>query len=126
MIEFKSGRTGFYYKSVDQLVIRQGDKVIVEADRGYDLGKVATDTLTANQVRLLQQQQKQRNRLALLDENTMSKDIQVNRIQRLATEEEIFLLKVKMQDEKKALSLCQQKIQVKKLPMEVVDAEFQW
>ena len=32
----------------------------------------------------------------------------------------------KMQDEMKALQLCQQKVRQKKLPMEVVDAEYQW
>lgn len=31
-----------------------------------------------------------------------------------------------MQDEAKALVLCQQKVKQKNLPMEVVDAEFQW
>lgn len=31
-----------------------------------------------------------------------------------------------MQDEAKALALCQQKVKQKKLPMEVVDAEYQW
>lgn len=31
-----------------------------------------------------------------------------------------------MQDEVKALQLCQTKIRQKKLPMEVIDAEYQW
>jgi cell fate regulator YaaT (PSP1 superfamily) len=31
-----------------------------------------------------------------------------------------------MQDELKALALCQTKVRAKKLPMEVVDAEYQW
>lgn len=31
-----------------------------------------------------------------------------------------------MQDELKALQLCQSKVRAKKLPMEVVDAEYQW
>ena len=33
---------------------------------------------------------------------------------------------VKSQDEMKALQLCQTKVRQKKLPMEVVDAEYQW
>jgi len=33
---------------------------------------------------------------------------------------------VKSQDELKALQLCQNKVRQKKLPMEVVDAEYQW
>lgn len=36
------------------------------------------------------------------------------------------LLVSKMQDEVKALQLCQSKVRAKKLPMEVVDAEYQW
>jgi len=31
-----------------------------------------------------------------------------------------------MQDEVKALQLCQNKVRQKKLPMDVVDAEYQW
>ena len=32
----------------------------------------------------------------------------------------------KTQDELKALQLCQTKVRAKKLPMEVIDAEYQW
>lgn len=39
---------------------------------------------------------------------------------------ECRLLLSKMQDEVKALQLCQTKIRQKKLPMEVIDAEYQW
>ncbi|KAJ7227659.1 PSP1 C-terminal conserved region-domain-containing protein [Mycena rebaudengoi] len=39
---------------------------------------------------------------------------------------EAALLVAKMQDEMKALALCQTKVRAKKLPMEVVDAEYQW
>ena len=35
-------------------------------------------------------------------------------------------LAVKNQDEIKALQLCQSKVRAKKLPMEVIDAEYQW
>jgi hypothetical protein len=31
-----------------------------------------------------------------------------------------------MQDEVKALQLCQNKVRQKKLPMDVIDAEYQW
>jgi cell fate regulator YaaT (PSP1 superfamily) len=36
------------------------------------------------------------------------------------------LLLAKIQDEAKALQLCQSKVRQKKLPMEVIDAEYQW
>lgn len=32
----------------------------------------------------------------------------------------------KTHDEMKALQLCQSKVKAKKLPMEVIDAEYQW
>jgi len=32
----------------------------------------------------------------------------------------------KTEDELKALQLCQTKVRAKKLPMEVIDAEYQW
>lgn len=32
----------------------------------------------------------------------------------------------KLQDEAKALELCRSKVRQRKLPMEVVDAEYQW
>jgi cell fate regulator YaaT (PSP1 superfamily) len=32
----------------------------------------------------------------------------------------------KMQDELNALQTCQKKVREKKLPMEVIDAEYQW
>lgn len=35
-------------------------------------------------------------------------------------------LQAKTADEAKALQLCQSKVRQKKLPMEVVDAEYQW
>ena len=36
------------------------------------------------------------------------------------------MLMSKLQDEVKALQLCQSKVRAKKLPMEVIDAEYQW
>lgn len=35
-------------------------------------------------------------------------------------------LVTKIQDEMRALQLCQSKVRQKKLPMEVIDAEYQW
>ena len=41
-------------------------------------------------------------------------------------DKKISLLQTKLQDEAKALALCQTKVRQKKLPMEVIDAEYQW
>ena len=45
---------------------------------------------------------------------------------RMTPDSDHRLLMSKMQDEAKALQLCQSKVRAKKLPMEVVDAEYQW
>lgn len=129
MVEFKSGRTDFYYVSDALMQLHIGDLVIVEADRGKDLGKIATDTLTINQVVLLKQQQQTNNsnRLILDEEyNDKKNDTFVKKIYRKALQDEISLLLIKEQDEQKALTICLQKIKNRKLQMEVVDAEFQW
>lgn len=132
MVEFKSGRTDFYYVSDPMLHLRVGDLVIVEADRGKDLGKVATDILTVDQVVLLQKQQNNSNcnRLVIDEEDTTKKisnnDSHVKRIYRQASPDEVGLLLIKEQDEQRALTVCLQKIKNRKLLMEVVDAEFQW
>ncbi|KAI9243153.1 PSP1 C-terminal conserved region-domain-containing protein [Phascolomyces articulosus] len=58
MVEFKAGRTDFFYVPENNNMIRPkvGDLVIVEADRGKDLGKVAMNNLSYEQVTLLQSQ----------------------------------------------------------------------
>ncbi|KAG0168877.1 hypothetical protein DFQ30_004215 [Apophysomyces sp. BC1015] len=129
MIEFKAGRTDFFYVSdrTGRLQPHVGDLVIVEADRGQDLGKVAINNLTADQVKDLhtkQQQQQQQQQENESSENR--RDIQVKRIYRLAAPDEINLLLIKGQDEQRALAVCQEKTKLRKLPMEVVDAEYQW
>jgi cell fate regulator YaaT (PSP1 superfamily) len=54
------------------------------------------------------------------------KEINPKMIYAKASPQEMQLLTMKGQDEAKALSLCQSKVRAKKLPMEVVDAEYQW
>ncbi|EST08326.2 PSP1, C-terminal [Kalmanozyma brasiliensis GHG001] len=59
IVEFKQGRTDLFFRSKspphsptvrDQDAIRRGDLVIVEADRGKDLGTVVNDSITVEQV----------------------------------------------------------------------------
>lgn len=143
MIEFKAGRTDFYYLADEQIQQPSvGDLVIVEADRGKDLGKVAMTNLSRDQVSLLQSQKKQndptpssmsdnkttedRNPSSSSSSTTTTNLNDLKRIYRLAASEEINQLLVKGQDEQNALALCQQKIKQRKLRMDVVDAEYQW
>jgi cell fate regulator YaaT (PSP1 superfamily) len=90
--------------------------VIVEADRGKDLGTVVADNVSKDNVASGQ-----------LDIASKSaREMHPKRIYRLAQPQEISLLAVKKQDEDKALYLCQTKIARLNLPMEVVSAEYQW
>jgi hypothetical protein len=58
IVEFKAGRTDLFYCTDLSLDIRVGDIVIVEADRGKDLGKVINDTISLAEVEAFQKQQK--------------------------------------------------------------------
>jgi len=134
LVEFKAGRTDVFY--VDDpsgtVQIHTGDLVIVEADRGKDLGKVTVDNLTSQQMSMLQAQQQFEQQMVADNEpsqppsSVQRKDIHPKRIYRLAQPNEITSLVNKGEDEAKARLLCQNKVRQKKLPMEVVDAEYQW
>ncbi|KAI8844510.1 PSP1 C-terminal conserved region-domain-containing protein [Chytriomyces cf. hyalinus JEL632] len=126
VIEFKAGRIDYFHAGetvIPGQMIRAGDLVIVEADRGKDLGKVIHDNL-ANlaQLHLFQSQHKD----IMVESLISSKEIQPKRIYGLAQQGEVSLLVSKAQDEAKAMAVCQAKIRQRKLPMEIVDAEYQW
>ncbi|KAI8333544.1 PSP1 C-terminal conserved region-domain-containing protein [Chlamydoabsidia padenii] len=131
-VEFKAGRVDYFYVPSEQglapVKFQAGDLVIVEGDRGKDLGKVTSDTLTIDKVEQLVSQKLQQQQ-ALPDDDTSNekpKDVHIKRLYRLATPDEINLLVEKAQDELRALALCQQKTKGRNLPMTVVDAEYQW
>jgi len=118
VIEFKGGRNDFFVLPEDSsLNIQVGDLVIVEADRGKDLGKVIMDNVThASQVQFSPRP----------DEDGVKRDSQPKLIYRHADPEEVNMLLDKARDEAKCLSVVQAKVRQKGLPMEVVDAEYQW
>ncbi|KAF9229798.1 PSP1-domain-containing protein [Gyrodon lividus] len=135
IVEFKAGRTDLFYLTDLSLDIRVGDLVIVEADRGKDLGKVVNDTITLKEVEEFQREQKER--ISYGDSGPLSpggqqggvsakKDINPKMIYGKAQAQDTQHLVTKIQDEMKALQLCQSKVRQKKLPMEVIDAEYQW
>jgi len=141
IVEFKAGRTDLFYATDLSLDIRVGDLVIVEADRGKDLGKVVNDTITLAEVEAFQKQQQQQPSHVGYGDTPMTsgdqaplsaggtgskKEINPKMIYGKAGTQDAQLLVAKIQDEVKALQLCQNKVRQKKLPMEVVDAEYQW
>jgi len=139
-VEFKSGRTEiFYVAEADgepQVRLSVGDLVIVEADRGEDLGRVTAEISMA---RMMRSCMKSSNNTTVLDEaeekNAISaelaallrsKEIIPKRIHRPAQPQDLKLLQAKAQEEALAMVRCQSRIRQKKLPMDVVDAEYQW
>ncbi|KAI5122695.1 hypothetical protein M0805_009748 [Coniferiporia weirii] len=140
IVEFKAGRTDLFYVA-DHVgePIRVGDIVIVEADRGKDLGKVVNDTITAAEVEAFQRQQQQSSPVygggdqsygggptSPDGPSSHKREINPKKIYGKANPQDTQLLITKHQDEAKALALCQTKVRQKKLPMEVIDAEYQW
>lgn len=122
VVEFKAGRTDFFYIS-DGLEVKIGDLVIVEADRGKDLGKVVENSIYSME-ELIQFKQKME---AKMPELYNGKTCIVPKcIYRLAQPSETTMLFVKSEDERKAMASCQQKIIDRNLPMEIVDTEYQW
>ncbi|KAI8926614.1 PSP1 C-terminal conserved region-domain-containing protein [Entophlyctis helioformis] len=124
VVEFKAGRTDFFFLADDSLgPLSLGDLVIVEADRGKDLGKIIENNINSPQELQLYQAT---HTDALIDTHIGNKEVQPKRIFRLSAPQEIAMLLGKSQDEAKAMGVCQVKIRQKKLPMEIVDAEYQW
>lgn len=127
MVEFKAGRTDYFYILPDSPVQpRVNDLVIVEADRGKDLGTVRMEGLSSDQVLELARQSPKSNNNTDDQQEITKADIHIKRIYRLAMPEEVNALELKAQEEQRALAVCQQKTRQRKLPMEVVDAEYQW
>lgn len=60
IVEFKAGRTDLFYITDLSVDIRVGDLVVVEADRGKDLGTVVNDSITLQEVEQFQREQQAR------------------------------------------------------------------
>lgn len=60
IVEFKAGRTDLFYSTDPAADIRVGDLVLVEADRGKDLGTVVNDSITLQEVEQFQREQQAR------------------------------------------------------------------
>ncbi|KAF9397220.1 hypothetical protein BGX21_009090 [Mortierella sp. AD011] len=139
VVEFKAGRNDLFYIAENSGVsLKTGNLVIVEADRGKDLGKITNDSITPQQIQAMQAQQAEIAAIQAQQDGSgvgsggsngvhrTPKEIHPKKIFRLAQSSEIAQLVNKSQDEIKAMMVCQTKVRQKRLPMEVVDAEYQW
>ncbi|KAM0790629.1 hypothetical protein ACM66B_004491 [Microbotryomycetes sp. NB124-2] len=141
IVEFKAGRKDLFYVDDPTLQLKQGDLVIVEADRGRDVGKFfkpcSLDEVQAFQQRLVEMALGQLatagqggqgappppNAAALA---RMTKEFQPKKLYGKASAQDTQMLLSKAQDEVKALALIRSKVAQKNLSMEVCDAEWQW
>nr|VWP01825.1 CULLIN_2 domain-containing protein [Ganoderma boninense] len=119
IVEFKAGRTDLFYCT----------------DLSQDI-RVVNDTITLAEVEAFQKQQKLMS-MGHADVHGVPtsptgatggavKDINPKMIYGKAQHRDTQGLAAKAQDEAKALDLCRNKVRQRKLPMEVVDAEYQW
>lgn len=120
IVEFKAGRKDLFFSEDQQLVLRQGDLVIVEADRGKDIGKLlkpcSVDEVQAFQQRLVEMALGQ---LANPGGGAPPNPAAIARMTKEFTPKKIFgkaqavdtqLLLSKAQDEVKALALIRTKV----------------
>ncbi|ODQ68457.1 PSP1-domain-containing protein [Nadsonia fulvescens var. elongata DSM 6958] len=149
IVKFKKGRIDVFYVLAGSIVsTHPGDLVIVDADRGRDLGKVYREVTrdTAHELKLALQ----RLQMAVVQPNEemnisgesgqlqppapglpatsaiTTAMIMPKQILRFAQRTEINQLKLKMYEEAKSEQLCRLKVEEKNLDMNIVNAEFQW
>lgn len=103
-VSFKGNRTGIYSNPVG-ISLKTGDNVIVEAERGEDVGIVIA-----------------LGRVVSLKEV----DTEPKKLMRMATDEDIEKLKANRSEEEKAFDACKEKITKHNLNMKLVDVEYQF
>ncbi len=108
-VEFKGARR-LFFENAENLELAKGESVIVEADKGVDLGRIH---LAGEEVII-----KRRERGVLLNEE--------KKIVRKATPEDIEQFHSNHDREKEASRICKEKIIKHGLPMKFVDTELQF
>lgn len=136
-VQFKSFRVDvFFIPENSALRVSTDDLVIVDADRGRDLGKVIRVNVSPQEAGLLKWRQHLEQQAALQQTpgdpgaaNATSTGPSVTtpkQILRFAQPLEIEQLRTKQADEDKAIKMCNVRVQEKGLGMVVLDAEYQW
>ncbi|KAJ9077281.1 hypothetical protein DSO57_1018233 [Entomophthora muscae] len=122
VVEFKINRTDVFYIATEcTSVIKLGDKVIVQGDRGKDLGTVIREGMSIEDYK-----QEFGYFAAGPDGSQATKEVEPKKIYRLALPHEIAALPSKIDDEEKALQLVRTKATQREIYMKIVDAEYQW
>ncbi|KAL8767421.1 MAG: hypothetical protein Q9209_006069 [Squamulea sp. 1 TL-2023] len=142
LITFKACRGDIFYASEGTgLHFKSGDLVIVEADRGTDLGTVSEVNCSwARALELKAHATAEHKKWLMMFsrhgpndttaahaiEEQQEHDLKPKVIKRLAQAHEIQQLREKEGNEAKAKRVCQQKVAEHRLNMEILDAEFQF
>jgi cell fate regulator YaaT (PSP1 superfamily) len=103
IVEFKGNRRGYYHNSYYHSVA-PGDHVIVEAERGEDLGRITSRVLDESRIQL--------------EEKPLS-------ILRPVTPEEMAFRMENARAEQDAMVKCQRLVAKHGLPMQLIDCEYQ-
>ena len=103
IVEFKGHRRGYYHNTYYH-TIRPGNTVIVEAERGEDMGRVSK---------------------RVLDESRIQLEGKPPSILRPSTDEDMFRRVENQRDEKAAMARCAKLVDKHNLPMKLVDSEYQ-
>lgn len=93
------------YLLSQQQGIKVGSYVIVQADRGQDLGMILARTPL---------------------DRFKSKEAELKYVIRGATQDEVDLLQEKYAEESVLLKICRSKVKQRKLDMQIIDAEYQY
>lgn len=151
-VQFKACRVDvFFITESSNLMVQVGDLVIVDADRGRDLGKVIQINVTFEQAGMLKWRQHHEQQAALQtpadvpgssysgnganqptpntagSNNASAPNVMTpKQILRFAQPNEIQQIMNKRNDEDTAIKTCRTKVQEKNLQMQVLDAEYQW
>ncbi|KAI5165519.1 hypothetical protein NEIRO03_0488 [Nematocida sp. AWRm78] len=111
IVQFGSGCRCFgIYKGI---FLTKGTFVIIEADRGEDCGSVIDESINPECIS------------EVAEKNNIS-SLEAKKIYRIATDNDKILLLEQNELEQTAINNCRQMVKEKKLPMEIVSAEYQW
>lgn len=92
-----------YYFDPDGCKLKKGNKVIVETARGIECGEVAMENRDVQEEQIIRP---------------------LKKLIRIATQEDLEVVKQNAEKEKKAFGICEEKILVHKLEMKLVDVEY--
>jgi hypothetical protein len=123
-VKFKRTQRSFVVGPRLNRDLKVGTYVKVEADRGEDLGIVVGKVAHEKQGR-----SNFRGDMGMTPSTGSlggSGNTDMKRIIRLATHDEVSLLAMKREEEEELLKICRTKVQQRALPMNVVDAEYQF